>query len=343
MNKIKKRDSMYDILRIIAIIMVLYNHRYTYIYPNNYDIITLKYIIGATLSIICKCGPPLFFMISGALLLKKEESFKYILKHRVSRILIIMVICSFLIMIRDNRLNFILVFTQKLNWYLYYYLAYLLMLPFLRKIALYSNEKEMNLYMILVCIFYTFSQILTYFNYSIYFIDNLAFYNSNWGSVCWYFIFPMSGYFLTQLLKNNNIKKYFNIFGIVSLISLIIAIILCSLDIKMHNGVNLENLRAHAIYPISCFIFISIYYIKYKIKNIKTTKILTFLSNATFGIFILETHTNISNLICNTLNSHLNNYLGLYCISVLSIIIEFILYTTIISILRLIPCVKKII
>lgn len=280
-------------------------------------------------------------MVSGALLLKKEESFSYILKHRVVRILIVMILCTFFIMIKDKSWNFLLIFSQKLNWYLYQYLAYLLMLPFLRKISLHSNKKEMCIYLFLVYIFYSLSGILTYFNFPVNFVSNLTFYNSTWGSACWYFIFPMSGYFLTQLLKDKDkIKRYFLNFGIISLISLIVSIILCSLDIEIHNGKNLENLREHAIYSISCFIFIVVYCLQDEIKNIK---IINFLSRATFGVFIIETHTSYSQIICNFLELHLNNYMGLYLISIISILIEFTLYTGIISLLRLIPFIRKIV
>lgn len=324
--------------------MFFYNHKYTFVFSDSFDNLSLKYIVGATLSIICKCGPPLFFMVSGALLLKKEEKFSYILKHRISRIIIVMIICTFLKMSSNNDYNFLLIFSHKLNWYLYQYLAYLFMLPFLRKISLNSNEKEIDLYLILTYIFYTLSGVITFLNYDFSFINALTFFNSNWGSICWYFIFPMSGYFLSKLLSNNkNIKKYIIKFGIISLITLILYVVLCSVDIKTHNGANLENLREHAIYSISCFIFIFVHYVYIEHKTSKKDKIISILSDATFGIFIIETHTKFSTLIYNHLNLLLSSSIGIYWISIISIIIQFIIYALIISLLRIIPIFRKII
>lgn len=338
------RNISFDILRIIAILMVFYNHRYTFIYSDTFDNISLKYILGAILSIFCKCGPPIFFMVSGALLLKKEEKFSYILKHRVLRIIIVMIVCTILVMLRDKQMDFFEIFLSKLNWYLYQYLAYLLMLPIFRKISLNSTEKDMKLYLILVFIFYTLNGLFIFFDYEAIVIDKLIFYNSNWGSACWYFIFPLSGYFLVKILLNKEKnKKYLLRFGIASLVTLILYLILCSLDIKMYNCYHLENLREHAIYPISLFLFTIIFVIEGKINSIKIQKILSIFSAATFGMFIIETHTNFSNLIFEGLNELLHSYMGLYWISIVSIIVQFLLYALLISLIRLVPFVKKII
>lgn len=143
------RNISYDILRIFAILMVFYNHRYTFYIADTFKNVDFKYCLLSSLSIICKCGPPLFFMVSGALLLKKEESFKNILLHRILRIIIVMLACTVLVMYRDNDFNFITSFSTKLNWYLYQYLAYLFMLPFFRKIAINSNKNDTFLYIFL--------------------------------------------------------------------------------------------------------------------------------------------------------------------------------------------------
>lgn len=74
----KSRLLYLDILKILAIIMVLYNHRSTYSIAANYIGYGLKPIIIQILATLCRCGVPLFFMASGALLLRKEESFIYI-------------------------------------------------------------------------------------------------------------------------------------------------------------------------------------------------------------------------------------------------------------------------
>ena len=75
------RYEYLDVLRIIAIVFVLFNH------TNGYGFFlfstvenTGAYIISLILSVVCKCAVPIFFMVSGRLLMEREESLRIILK-----------------------------------------------------------------------------------------------------------------------------------------------------------------------------------------------------------------------------------------------------------------------
>lgn len=75
MKSLNKRETMFDILRIIAIFMVLYNHRYTFSCSDYFDTISVKYIISAALSIICKCRSILVFYGVRSIITKKRRKF----------------------------------------------------------------------------------------------------------------------------------------------------------------------------------------------------------------------------------------------------------------------------
>lgn len=92
-----ERNISFDLIRILAIFLVMYNHRETYIFYHHVPHMGLRYILSMCGAAFCKCGPPLFFMVSGALILHKKESFRRIFRHRILRILIVMVILSILI------------------------------------------------------------------------------------------------------------------------------------------------------------------------------------------------------------------------------------------------------
>ena len=104
----------------------------------------------------------MFFMISGALLLNKEESIKTLYKKRVLRIVIVIVIASliqYIYIIRNNLGSFNLITFIKTiykkpivtpYWYLYSYLSYLITLPFLRNMV--KNMKKEHYYY-LFCIY----------------------------------------------------------------------------------------------------------------------------------------------------------------------------------------------
>ena len=72
----KKRLLSLDFMRIFAILLVIFNHtdnRGFYRFLTD-DPGTFLYWFNLFFSILCKAAVPLFFMISGALLLNKEES-----------------------------------------------------------------------------------------------------------------------------------------------------------------------------------------------------------------------------------------------------------------------------
>ena len=113
-----ERNISFDLIRILAIFLVMYNHRETYIFYHHVPHMGLRYILSMCGAAFCKCGPPLFFMVSGALILHKKESFRRIFQHRILRILIVMVILSILIvtLIPDSD-SFLKTFFSGLNWY----------------------------------------------------------------------------------------------------------------------------------------------------------------------------------------------------------------------------------
>lgn len=160
------RKIYLDILRITAIFLVLFTHTgirgsklYT-VTDNNF----LRYIY-----VIFDCfrtiNNPLLFMISGALLLGKEETIKEIWKKRVLRFLIVLVIFTYIqaiynciindsfdgFNIKDIFVNMLSGPVRTTYWYLYSYISFLVMLPFLRKIAVNINEKEF-IYLFLITV-----------------------------------------------------------------------------------------------------------------------------------------------------------------------------------------------
>ncbi len=70
-----KRRYYIDILRILACFMVVFNHFDLGFYAfHNKQQGTVSYWLLLAFSVFCKFAVPLFFMISGALLLKKRRT-----------------------------------------------------------------------------------------------------------------------------------------------------------------------------------------------------------------------------------------------------------------------------
>lgn len=160
----KEKRLDFEILRILAIVLVVFNHTQ----QRGFELWQVPggscvNVIGSLLfSVTCKIAVPLFLMISGGLLLDREESFGAFFKKRVLRIGAALVLFSAVLYgfwIRWGTVetpslgNFIHSFwhygISTPYWYLYGYLGLMLMLPFLRSMVK-SMTNRSFLYLLLL-------------------------------------------------------------------------------------------------------------------------------------------------------------------------------------------------
>lgn len=96
-------------------------------------------------SVVCKCAVPIFFMVSGRLLMEREESLRIILKKRVFRFAVVLVLFSMAVYCAGNIMSGKNEFSIRevikivyrgtdigTYWFLYAYVGVLLILPFIR-------------------------------------------------------------------------------------------------------------------------------------------------------------------------------------------------------------------
>ena len=168
MDTSKRTLTHIEIIRIIAAFFVIFNHTdlegYTLftLYPPD----SFQHWFYLFFSVICKISVPLFLMISGALLLKKKEEPVKKQIIRIVRIAAALLIFSLLAYIQQilslhdsfDLLHFFRVLFEDCwmspYWYLYLYLAFLVCLPFLRRLANAMTDK-LFLYMIALVIVLT--------------------------------------------------------------------------------------------------------------------------------------------------------------------------------------------
>lgn len=111
---------------------------------------------------IVKTAVPIFFMISGALLLGRDEPLSVIFRKRICRFAAVLVIFSFLnYLISYRSLNIphflFLTYTSTLAtayYFLYIYIGFLLMLPFWRAMVKNLRNKDFSYLFCLSLIFY---------------------------------------------------------------------------------------------------------------------------------------------------------------------------------------------
>ena len=83
-----KKKYYLEVIRILAILMVMYNHSAAFMSFSNQS--GVEYAISFLFSMVCKGAVPLFFMVSGALLLGKNESGKDLFQKRILRMILVL-------------------------------------------------------------------------------------------------------------------------------------------------------------------------------------------------------------------------------------------------------------
>ena len=213
-KKIKQRKLHIESLRIIAACFVIFNHTGAFSYFRTFEPSTAKYWFFLVITVVCKISVPMFFMMSGALLLKKYDETPKVLIKRIWRIGIALLVFSFLSYLQQidfgnevfnlKRFFIVVIESDWLNvfWYLYAFLAYLITLPFMRVLAKHLENKHYLYLVILQLIFSGFIPIILYLLY-----EGRHGINRNF-SISWilgyYPIYPLIGHYLENRL---DIKK----------------------------------------------------------------------------------------------------------------------------------------
>ncbi len=210
------RNYLYiEILRIIACFFVIFNHTYTkgFMLFSTRQIGSLSYWIYMFISVFCKVSVPLFLMISGALLLGREDDCKKDIL-RIGKIVVILLSFSLFYYLKShfgqnfNLNDFIMIFYTKQTsghlWYLYLYITFLLSLPFLRSMV--RNLKVKYYYTMIVLVL--FQKLLIFIEF---FFWNGEYRANNDMLISWLasniVIYPCVGYFLHNKTEENGIKK----------------------------------------------------------------------------------------------------------------------------------------
>ncbi len=296
-----KRLVHLDILRLLAIFLVIFNH------TGNQGYMLFANEIGSPLcflymaaSIFCKIAVPLFFMISGALLLPKEETLKQLFTKRILRMLIVLMLVSVPYYFWLHRsygtgaLSFLkYVYSNSATtalWYLYSYIALLLVMPFLRSMVKNMKQKDFVYLIIGYVVFVGVLPSLEYLLCSggitlhedlspVFFISQNVFY-------------ALVGYYIEHILDKKNYNKKNVCLGIaLSIIAIAITCFITYHQIKTLDAVSGDQAERF----FNCFICIptiTVYFIVKntgaKINKASVQKVISILGSAVFGVYLIE-------------------------------------------------------
>ena len=210
----KEWKTYFEWMRIIAVGLVIFNHSSGYTLYMISDGPKQKFYMFLTM--ITRINVPLFLMVSGALLLSKEEEYITVLKKRISRFVIVIIVFTaglyleyyLYALCKGDAFEFTVsrfvygILARNLEgtgsyWYLYSYLGFLFTLPFMRRIVKKMNKQD---FWMLILLHFVFSSMIPLINIALSMLNQPGISVSEDFSVPFamvkVFFYPLLGYYL---------------------------------------------------------------------------------------------------------------------------------------------------
>ena len=335
----KNRLVHLDLLRLLAIFLVIFNHTGNFgftLFAGDMDS-TLSFVYMMT-SVFCKIAVPVFFMISGALLLKKEESIKQLFSKRIIKIVIVIFLVSipyYYWLHRDNGVDVFSflkwIYSNSAStslWYLYSYLALLLILPFLRSMV--QNLKK-NEYIYLIAGYLFFVGFIPCLEFFVFNQTNIL--HKSFSPVLFItqnVFFALIGYFFEYGYDSAKNKKSLIILNLLSLVVILFTCFMTYYQAKK-GETNLHQLE-YFFDSFICIPSITVYvlmkHFSKKIKNERIIKIISVIGSSVFGVYLIEKIVrsavdNVYYLFLPYLGSFISSFIwcaAVFCVSLMIII-----------------------
>lgn len=351
-QKILTRNTYMDVIRILAAFGVIYIHSgdmgYN-LYASTENIV-LRFIYYL-FAVMTEISVPLFFMVSGALLLKKDEAITDIIKNRCLRIVVVLLVASLCHYVYNSWVGIgdqVTIagylkgllnngFTGSL-WFLYAYLMYLLILPFLRMLVRQMTSGQYIYLFVLCLIFKGVTEVLLQWSGSTLEID--IYESPVFDKI---FIYPMMGYYIENVVGDNYDKKKYVVGNLLIAIVTSLFVTWMSMNRNMARGEFTVYDKGLFKSMLTAAIAVAVYaLVRHVVCEMKISermqRFLKVLGTNTFGVYLLErfVRENILFVYFST-----EKYVTRIGAALILVLFTFIICEGITVILKKIPIVKK--
>lgn len=265
-NENHKNKYLYmEIIRIFACFFVIFTHTEGHELLQHCSLGSARYWVYLIISIFYKIEIPLFFAVSGALLLPKIEKIGQIWKHRILRIFLSLFAFSLLYYIcavksGTESIGLSTFFYRFIGegwtipfWYLYAYISYLISLPFLRKMVQNLTNREFYYLFSLITVFVVILPLLQELMHNGQPILN------NYINIRWFtelaVLYPCMGYFIHHRIERKTARRMLIPLYLMCLAVILISYFLTRREVDMGAIVSLEQNKCTEYVVLFCFTF----------------------------------------------------------------------------------------
>ncbi len=340
-----KEKKLYyvEILRLIAIFFVVFNHTRNLGYSLYQEAEHgFSYYASLSVSILCKIAVPIFFMISGGLLLGRKETLKDLFLKRILRYTAVILLFTLLQYLRIVRVHpeegfhplTWLLYCYSGNiiepyWFLKSYFSMLLILPFLRLLASVMIKRDYMLLIGLKAIMTIISLVYVYTGYA----ANITF--PFHADIVFY---PLMGYFLMNVLEQDkyrflNSKRLF-----VFLTVFLTLAVFQARNYFVRNGIYSDNFHSLYVWILAMLTVLLIKNIK--VKSPVMQSIICAMGSCVFGVYLIEdvVRNQVQRIV-----PVIAPFLGKFWAGMVFTLLSVLVSMSIIYLVKKLPLIKKII
>lgn len=284
-NKILHRDTNFELLRIVAMIMIVALHFNCHGKVMYYvEPFSKKYYYTFFIEYACLIAVNLYVMISGYYMIKSKFKIKKIIKLEMQVLFYSLLIYLLLVVLgqvkfsKTELINSLLPTITNRYWFVTAYIGLYLLIPFINKIANSLTKKEYIT--LLVILTFTLSIVKTIYP---------ANYIMNGSGIVWFiYLYLLAGYI--RIYFDKKVNKYKLLF--LYLATIIIQIVIRNISLK--SQITTIKDYAETSYNNSWFytlietLAIFLIFKNIKIKNEKINKAITKIAPLTLGVYLIH-------------------------------------------------------
>ena len=290
-----------EILRVIAVTFVVFNHTGRagfLLYSVAFE--TKAYPLYTFISILCKVAVPIFFMVSGALLIPKQERPSVIYRKRIPRVALVLLFFSAIQVLYSHLTHANQLYLQVRSLsdffrrsyvpgvvgtygFLYTYIGLLMTLPLLRRLAEGMTIREYTYLFVLAAVFKTLLPTLEFFAGS----EPIAVSVPLFSNGVFYFL--MGHFFENVLGDEAYCKKNFCLLAGGAVLSLVLGCMMTYFHARATGKLDAERFHATFIAVPSAALFFSAKWLCMRVDFPRgLNKGILWMGSLSFGVYLIE-------------------------------------------------------
>lgn len=323
----KTRNSNIELLRIIAMVMILGLHvNYLAIgEPSTEDIVSLPLLsfIRVFIEQICIVGVNVFVLISGWFGIdSKPKGIVQFLFQSLFFSLIIFIPFAATGNIEVNRLNIMSSFLLYKNayWFVWAYLVLYIMAPILNAYIEKSDKQTLKRFLILFFVIQTVASIFT----------NNGFYKAGYDPLSFFGLYLLARYFKLHL-ENNGKYVYLFVFVLCTLLNTLACISATFIGINYGTITSICTMYTNPLNIIGALTLL-LFFTKLDFKS----KVINYVATSCFAVYLLHMHFCVSDYYINTAKSLYNKFYGItYFATILALFVAVFIVAIVLGRIRI--------